>query len=112
MVFSVSKSMFISPCIVTDVVGVLVRMVSTAFCKFFTNSVSWWGRLYMLITVWSGFVFWLLLWICKVIVAALGILMSSCVMFRSCLWYTETSLVWYDRYWGIGKLFWLLLSVI
>jgi hypothetical protein len=69
-----------SPCIVIDVFGCFVYIWSIAICRLVMKSGSACGRLYMLMIVWMGLFFCLFLWICRIIVAALGISMSSCVV--------------------------------
>ena len=75
-----------SPCIVMFVFGCLSYILFIACCKLFMNSGSGRGLLKILIIVCMGFFLCSLSCICRIIVAALFILMSSMnVVYRSCL---------------------------
>ncbi len=95
---SESRLILISPCIVMEVVGLLVYILSIAFCRFLMKSGTFvFGRLYIFMMVWIACVF--LLFVCnsRMIVAVFGMCMSSitvvCILF---LWYTVMSVLWMD----------------
>ena len=106
---SVSRFMFMSPCIVIDVLGYRVYISSIASCmcraKFVIESEL--GLLYIFMIVWIGSVFVLVLCICSMIVCTFGIVISSMYeMFMSLFVYTVTSPLCLCVYSGMGKLFW------
>ena len=95
---SLRRSMLMSPCIVMVVLGCFVVMVSRAVWRFLVKSGSWWGGLYMLMMVLVGFVFCLLAWMCRIMVVALGILISSRVVWRLSFQYADSRALWWCLY--------------
>ena len=81
-----SRLIFMSPWMVITVFGYLVVIMSIICCRFFVNSLSLRGGLYMLMIVWVGSVLCLVEWICVIIVCAFWIVMSSIMLtWRFCL---------------------------
>lgn len=94
-VVSEIRLIFISPCIVMEVVGFLVYILSIAFCRFLMKSGTFiFGRLHIFMMV---CVFLLFVCISRMIVAVFGMCMSFitvvCMLF---LWYAVMSVLWMD----------------
>lgn len=78
---SLSRLMLMSPCMVMEVVGLFVYILSIAVCAFVMKSLMFvCGLRYRLMMVWIGFALRAVVCIWMMIVSASGILMSSIVV--------------------------------